>query len=138
MTKFECIEFLKLELNNFGLEITPKPSSREGVDYIIGTNEIYLQSIDLDSERSVKISKNELDELKSNLFVALVLIIDNEPKAIYFIPSTQLAKPDDYIFIDNEVSVFPSLSNWEIKVFTNAVPELNKYALENVIDKLKS
>jgi hypothetical protein len=28
------------------------------------------------------------------------------------------------------------LSNWEIIVFTNAIPELSKYALENMIDKL--
>lgn len=45
---------------------------------------------------------------------------------------------DDYIFIDNKVSTFPSLSNWEIKIFTKAIAELNKYALENVIEKLKS
>ena len=31
----------------------------------------------------------------------------------------------------------PSLSNWEIKVSTNNIPELAKYALENMSDKLK-
>tara|TARA_B100000767_G_C19296026_1_gene341500 strand:+ start:258 stop:443 length:186 start_codon:yes stop_codon:yes gene_type:complete len=31
----------------------------------------------------------------------------------------------------------PSLSNWEIKVSSNTIPELSKYALENMIDKLK-
>jgi len=28
------------------------------------------------------------------------------------------------------------LSNWEISVFTKAISELSKYALENMIDKL--
>jgi hypothetical protein len=28
------------------------------------------------------------------------------------------------------------LSNWEISVFTKAIPELSKYSLENMIDKL--
>lgn len=28
------------------------------------------------------------------------------------------------------------LSNWEICVFTNAIPELSNYALENMVDKL--
>ena len=31
----------------------------------------------------------------------------------------------------------PSLSNWEIKVSSNTIPELSKYALENMINKLK-
>jgi len=28
------------------------------------------------------------------------------------------------------------LSNWGINVFTNAIPELSKYALENMIEEL--
>jgi len=32
----------------------------------------------------------------------------------------------------------PSLSNWEIKVSSNTIPELSKYALKNMIDKLKN
>jgi hypothetical protein len=32
----------------------------------------------------------------------------------------------------------PSLSNWEIKVSSNTIQELTKYALENMTDKLKS
>ena len=28
------------------------------------------------------------------------------------------------------------LSNWEISVFTKAIPELSKYALENMTEKL--
>jgi hypothetical protein len=31
----------------------------------------------------------------------------------------------------------PSLSNWEIKVSSKTIPELAKYAIENMIDKLK-
>ena len=27
--------------------------------------------------------------------------------------------------------------NWEIKVFTNAIPHLSQYVLENMIEKLK-
>ena len=38
----------------------------------------------------------------------------------------------------NEVSLMPSLSNWEIKVSINIIPELAKYSLENMIEKLKA
>ena len=75
------IDFLKSELASFDLELTAKLDGREGVDFLIGDNQLYLQSIDLDTtQRSIKISKQDLGELKDNLFIALVLIIDKEPR----------------------------------------------------------
>jgi len=71
------------------------------------------------------------------VFVALILIIDKAPQVVYCIPSTQLANPDGRIFLENEITGFPSLSNWEIRVFTNAIPELSKYALGNISNELK-
>lgn len=56
---------------------------------------------------------------------------------LYLIPSKQLAKADNYIFIDNDQGEqFKHLSNWEIKVFTKAIPELSKYALNNIVNQL--
>ncbi len=56
-------------------------NGREGVDFLIGGNEIYLQSIDLDtSQRSIKIAKQDLGELKDNLFIVLVLIIEQHQR----------------------------------------------------------
>ncbi len=130
--------FFKSNLEKFGLKLNPKQNGREGADFLIGDNQLYLQSIDLDStQRSVKISKQDLGELKENLFVALVLIIDKEPKVVYLIPSKDLTQADSNIFIENNVTLMPSLSNWEIKVFSNTIPELAKYSLENMVCKLK-
>ena len=139
MSKIFVIEdFIKHKLKNFDIELTLKIDGREGVDFLIGDNQLYLQSIDLDStQRSIKITKQELGELKDNLFIALVLIIDKEPKVVYLIPSNHLSQNNSNIFIENEVSLMPSLSNWEIKVSSNSIPELVKYSLENMIDKLK-
>jgi len=56
---------------------------------------------------------------------------------LYLIPSKQLAEPDDYIFINNDQGErFSHLSNWEIKVFTKAIPELSKFALSNILGQL--
>jgi hypothetical protein len=71
------------------------------------------------------------------LFVALGLIIDKEPKVFHLIPSKDLSQLDSNIFIENNASLMLRLSNWEIKISSNAIPELAKYALENMIDKLK-
>lgn len=119
--------------------LKPLLNRREGVDFLIGTNRIYLQSIDLDTtQRSIKVAKQDLGELKDNLFIVLVLIIDKEPKVIYLIPSKHLLQTNNDVFIENKVNLMPSLSNWEIKVSSNTILELAKYSLENMIDKLKS
>ena len=53
--------FIKSELDNFDIELTQKLDGSEGVDFLIGTNDIYLQSIDLDTaQRSIKISKTRI------------------------------------------------------------------------------
>ena len=131
--------FIKSELESISIGIKPKIDGREGVDFLIGDHQLHLQSIDLDtSQRSIKIAKQDLGELKDNLFIALVLIIDKEPKVVYLIPSKDLSQSDSNIFIENEVSLMPSLSNWEIKVSSNTIPELVKYSLENIVEKLKA
>jgi hypothetical protein len=78
-------------------------------------------------QRSIKITKQELGELKNNLFIALVLIIDKEPKVVYLIPSKHLLQSVRNIFVKNEVSLMPRLSNWEIKVSTNTFPKFVEY-----------
>ena len=56
---------------------------------------------------------------------------------LYLIPSKILSEPDNYIFIDNEQSErFKYYSNWEIKVFTKAIPQLSKYAFANMIKSI--
>ena len=124
------------------LDVFQNESGRERVDFIIKTkagnyHELYLQPINLETERSVKITKSVLGEPKDNLWVALVLFMKDIEPVLYLIPSKQLVKPDDYIFIDNDQDEqFKHLSNWEIKVFTKAIPELSKYALDNIVNQL--
>lgn len=70
------IDFIKSKLKKFELKVTTKPN-RERVYFLIGDNQLYLQSIDLDTtQRSIKIPKQDIGELKDNLFIALVLKID--------------------------------------------------------------
>ena len=97
-------KFLKSELKSHNLELNPKIDGREGVDFLIGDNQIHLQSIDLDTvQRSIKLSKQDLGELRNKLFVALVLIVDKEPKVVYLIPSEDLSQSNSNIFINNDI-----------------------------------
>ncbi|MBW2960764.1 hypothetical protein [Mesonia aestuariivivens] len=133
-----ALEFLKSELKKHSIELTAKPDGREGVDFLIGKHQIYLQPLDLDTiKQSVKIPKQDLGELNDNLFIALVLIIEKQPRVVYLISSKQLRDSTNNYFINNEVSLMPSLSNWEIKISSKSIEELEKYALNNMINKLK-
>ncbi len=61
----------------------------------------------------------------------------NGIRECFAVPSKILTKPDDYIFIENDQSDrFKHLSNWEIKVFTKAIPQLSKYAFANMIKEI--
>jgi hypothetical protein len=134
-----ALEFLKSELKNYSLELVAKTDGREGVDFFIGNHHIYLQPLDLDTvKQSIKIPKQDLGELKDNLFIALVLIIEQQPRVVYLIPSTQLEDSSNNFFVNNEVSLMPSLSNWEIKMSSKSIEALEKYALKYMINKLKS
>lgn len=134
--------FTKLELMRARLDVFQNESGREGVDFIVKTksgnfHELFLQPINLETERSVKITKSALREPKDNLWVALVLFMKDMEPVLYLIPSKQLDKPDDYIFIDNEQPErIKHLSNWEIKVFVKGIEKLSEYAFPNMIDKL--
>ena len=82
------LKFTKSELYKAQIEFSTKKSGREGVDFILNTNtdnlhEFYLQPINLNKERSVKISKQDLGEPKDTHWVALVLILDNEAINLY-------------------------------------------------------
>ncbi|WAC02495.1 hypothetical protein N7U66_01930 [Lacinutrix neustonica] len=115
--------------------MSQKESGREAVVYNIevnngNSNQLFFKSIDAGTEKSIKISKQDLGELNENLLISLVLLIESEARVLYLIPSTEFLNPNS-IFKSNNV-MLEHLSNWEVSVFTNAIPELSKYALENV------
>jgi len=135
----KALNFMNSELKKAQIELSQKENGREAVDFNITTNkgdsyQLFFKSIDAGTEKSIKISKQDLGDLSENLLIGLVLLIDSEAKVLYLFPSTVFLNPNS-IFISNDV-MLAQLSNWEISVFSNAIPELSKYALENMVDKL--
>lgn len=129
-----ALDFMKSELKKAQIELSQKESGREAVDFNIKVNngnsyQLFFKSIDAGTEKSIKISKQDLGELNENILISLVLLIESEAKVLYLIPSTVFLNPNS-IFKSNDV-MLAHLSNWEISVFTNAIPELSKYALDN-------
>ena len=72
--------FVKLELMKARFEVFQNESANRGVEFIIKTetgkyHELYLQPINLEKERGVKIPKQDLEEPKDALWIALVLLM---------------------------------------------------------------
>ena len=134
-----ALNFMKSELKKAQIEVSQKERGREAVDLNIKVNngnsyQLFFKSIDAVAEKSIKISKQDLGELNENLLISLILLIESEAKVLYLIPSTVFLNPNS-IFKSNDV-MLAHLSNWEISEFTSAIPELSKYALDNMIVKL--
>jgi hypothetical protein len=84
---------MKSELNKAQIKVLEKESGREAVDFIIESKnskqyQLFFTSIGADRERSIKIPKQDLGELRDNLLIGLVLLIEIEAKVLYLIPST--------------------------------------------------
>lgn len=135
-------QFVEQELTKARFEVSSGESESRGVDFIVKTpsgkyHELFLQPINLDFARSVKIPKSDLGELKENLWIALVFVMKEIEPVLHLIPSKILENPDNYIFFDHEQDErFRHLSNWEIKVFQKSIGELSKYSLTNMVSKL--
>ncbi len=76
-TTEKAISFMISELEIAKIKVTPMQSGREAIDYIIDTGNsaynIYFQLLNYGVDRSIKILKQDLGELKDNLLVGLVL-----------------------------------------------------------------
>lgn len=138
MTKNLVVNTLKQA--NF--EVSERETTNGVVELQIKTQQgkiyrIVIQAIDLDNQRSIKIQKTDLGELKSNLWIALVLLMKGLEPTLYLIPSTEFIEPDNFIFIENNQNPrLAHFSNYEIKVFKNGMSKLNEYRFENMIDQL--
>src|SRR5687767_4737516 len=136
---YRCHKQLRHRLDFFTNE-----SAAKGIDFVVKTvsgkyHDISVQTINLERDRGIKIEKILYKrELRDNLWFALVLLMKDVEPALYMIPSKVFEKPDDYIFVDNEQGEkFSQFSNWEIKVFTKAIPKLQQYALKEMVIHFK-
>jgi hypothetical protein len=64
--------FIMAKFMKAKLVVYQNESGREGVDFILktdngNTHELYLQSIELDKQREIKINKQQLGDPKDNL-----------------------------------------------------------------------
>jgi hypothetical protein len=130
--------FIKLEFMKANIEVFQNESGREGVNFIIKTNEgnyheLFLHSFELEKETNIRVSKDRFNEAKGNIWLALVMVTKNQDCSIYLIPSTILLKTKVYKFLNQSIH---KESYLEINVFMEAIPELSQFSFNNVVSQL--
>lgn len=139
----KIFSFLRSFLKIAGFGVSEKEGSLILITNSSGkTFKIELRILDLTiphRDKKVKIPKSDWNyELPENLFVGLVILLEDLEPIIHLIPTRVFKEPDNYIFFDNAQSErFEHLSNWEIKVFGKGIEKLSKYAFDRVVEQLK-
>ena len=98
-------------------------------------HDVFIQLLNLDEAQSVKIPQSVFDyEIRKGRWILLVLYMTDMKPLSYLIPIEVFKTPND-IFLNNEQKpMFRHLSNWEIKIFRNAIPELSRFALDSITE----
>lgn len=97
-----ALEFMKSELKKAQNEVSQMESRREGVASNINSNngnsyQLFFKSIDAITEKSIKISKQDLGELNENLLIGLVLLIEKRIESFISHSINCIFKPKLYI-----------------------------------------
>lgn len=96
----------------------------------LSTGYAYLRRLNLDKVRSISINQREFNyEPRTDLWILLVVTMNDMEPAPYLIPSTVFNTPNDIFLNHQQPPALRHFSTWEIKVFTKAIPELSHYAL---------
>lgn len=82
------------------------------------------------------ISKNELPELKDNIFVAVVYWIQNKPSKIFLCPTTLWKDDTNGIFKEKNYEGLSSGAEWGINLTENKISLLEEYEFSKMIAKL--
>lgn len=139
MNTEEIIIELEAQLRQFGYEVNKQPNSELLFKTSTGQqHSIIICFLNINEARYIKTLKSDFNyKLRENLWVLLVLHIQDKQPFSYLIPSKVFETPNN-IFIDNEQSaMFRHLSNYRIKVFRKGIEELSKYAFETMIQSFR-
>ena len=74
-------------------------------------------------------------QLRSNLFVAIVLFDEGELPKVYLIPSEEWKKPNE-ILVDRKYEEKKSPPEWGLNLSLKNMPILEKYVFEKQVMKL--
>jgi len=129
--------WVKMWLTLKGFDTYTSEVDNKGIDFIIRTNNYQHIDIQVKTIRKsgyVYITKDSWKkELRSNLFLALVILNDEKIPKLFLIPSTVWNEPDDFFCSrDYEMRGKKSPDEWGINLTLKNLNRLEKYSISNI------
>lgn len=95
--------------------------------------EVVLRLLNADKARSISINQRAFNyQPRPDLYIFLVLYMDDMQPQLYLIPSMVFTRPDDVFLNHQQTPALGHFANWEIKIFTKGIAQLNHYALDRL------
>lgn len=122
-------EFFVEALNNSQLQFTEENRFFN----VIIANKDYKILVRTFNGNVNNIAKNQLPELKENIFVAIVWCNKGKPEAIYLIPTTEWNNKNSDIFVERNYEGLQSEPEWGINLSENKEDQLTEFEFSKVI-----
>lgn len=132
--------FVKMNFIAANCEIFENETGSKANDFVVKNEkgryvDVLLKTVYIEKTNYVYIPKYLWNkELRDDLYVALVLFMDNHQPIFYLIPSIVWKKPDN-VFIDNQ-GYSRKKAEWGINVTSSAIKVLaEKYSFDHILSK---
>jgi Tfp pilus assembly protein PilZ len=129
--------FAKMEFTLLGFDVYEAEVDDKGIDFVIRRDENKYYDIQVKSTYKggyIFIQKDKFD-LKDNLFLVIVLFIEENPPNLYLIPSTVWLKPNS-LFVSHDYIGKKSKPEWGINLSKKNMILLYEYTFDKVAEKL--
>ena len=131
--------FVKMELTMHGFQVYETEVDDRGVDFIARFERGPFIEVQVKSLRSlgyVFMQKSKLP-LHEHSYLALGLLFEDDPPALYLIPSTAWSNPKG-CFVDRKYEGLKSQPEWGLNISKKHMSALEPYIFESTVSKIIS
>jgi len=122
-------EFLVMaEFLRWGLEVYSTEVDERGIDLLVRNNAGNIYDFQVKSSRNLNyiFFRKETFAPRNNLYASVVLLMDDNPAALFLIPSTVWAQPTD-LFVSRDYEGLKSKPEWGLNLSQKNLPLLEPY-----------
>jgi hypothetical protein len=129
--------FVKMEFTLHGFDVYSAEVDDKGIDFVIRKHESQYYDVQVKSARGLSyiFFPKEKFAPSKNLLAAIVLFTDEEPPALYLVPSTVWLEPNT-LFVSRDYVGKKSKPEWGLNLSKRNLALLAPYAFEDVVKTL--
>ena len=125
--------FVKLELILLGLDVYTSEVDDHGIDFVIRLDAKHYLDIQVKTVRGYNyiFARKSVFPDSPNLYMAIVILLENKPPSLYLIPRTRWNQPDD-IFVTRDYIEGTTAPEFGINLSAKNIEFLKAYAADLV------